>query len=1097
MRVRLVVFGGFEVRLASGDVLNLPTKKARALLGYLAVRPGQPHPRDKLATLLWGDRGDAQARSSLRQSLATLKRTFASAAPSSLLLEGKNVALNPEEVEVDVATFERLVAEGTPAALEEAVALYDGELLEGFDPMAAPFEEWLLAERERLRELALQALAKLLRYQSEARAPERAIQTALRLLALDPLQEPVHRTLMRLYARQGRRANALRQYQVCVGVLQRELGVEPEPGTRQVYQEILQHPARSTATPELPAAPRRLRRGPFQAPQVPTLEPPLVGRRTELAHLQGALDQAGGGSGRTVVVLGEAGIGKTRLLEALAATTLEQSGRILMARCYETEQILPFGPWVEVLRAGLEALERNGHENLDAALRTELARLLPELADPELTPTGPADDYLRLFGAVARVIEILAGERLLVLILEDLHWADEMSVRLLGFLARRLQAWRILLVASARVEELSEAPLLRRLLGELRGQHDAVLLTLTSLSEAETYGLVHVLTRVGMPEAVLGQVAKQVWALSEGNPFVVVETIRALHEGHRFEASTIALPARVREGIAGRLERLSPRARDLVAVAAVIGREFEFRLLEGASGLDPAAAADGVEELVRRGILHGIGERLDFTHDLIREVAYGRLLDHRRKLLHRQVASALDEVYAGNLGPHYAALGLHYRESETWDKAAAFLHQAGKQAAIRSAHREAVTYFEAALASLARIPETPGTLEQQVAIRVDLGPSLMVDRGAGPEAMDNYTRGWEICARLPETPHLFPILWGLSRTSDRFGQPETALRLGEQLLAVAERSGDQALLLQAHHALWGTSLNLGHLASARVHAEQGLALYDRAEHRHHAFVYGGHDPAVCGGFHAAGASWLLGYPDQALSYSRSALGLARELAYPGSLEVALPWAMWVHVHRGEPRAARELADEALTLAGKHGFHRTLAEATLGWFLICEGETDEGLAKAREALATIFASGRRREELGYRAMFAEACLRAREIEEGLAVVDEALPDFERGWIRYYQGETLRIKGELLLALAVPDREHAEECFRQAITLAQRQEAKSFELRAATSLARLLAFEGRRDEARRVLAEIYGWFTEGFDTADLSGAQSLLDRLGGPP
>ncbi len=462
MLVRLVVFGGFEARLASGAVLSLPTKKARALLGYLAVRPGQAHPRDKLATLLWGESGDAQARTSLRQSLAILKKTLAVAAPSSLLLEGRNVTLNPEVVEVDVATFERCVAEGTPEALEEAVALYEGELLEGFDLIAGPFEEWLVAERERLRELALEALAKLLRYQSEARASERAIQTALRLLALDPLQEAVHRTLMRLYARQGRRANALRQYQVCVEVLQRELGVEPEPATRQVYQEVLQHQAHATATPELPVArPRRPPRDPSRTRRdVPDLEPPLVGRQQELARMHQVLAEASDGSGRTVVVLGEAGIGKTRLLEELAATTLQQGGRLVVGRCYETEQILPFGPWVDVLRAGLGVLERHALEGLDPIWRAELARLVPEFADPERKPAGPADDYLRLFGAVACVIEILAVDSPLVLILEDLHWADEMSVRLFGFLARRVEAWPAVLIASARTEELGETPLL-------------------------------------------------------------------------------------------------------------------------------------------------------------------------------------------------------------------------------------------------------------------------------------------------------------------------------------------------------------------------------------------------------------------------------------------------------------------------------------------------------------------------------------------------------------------------------------------------------------------------------------------------------------
>lgn len=253
MRVRLTLFGGFEGWLASGRPLTLPTKKAQALLAYLALRPGEAHPRDKLATLLWGDTGESQARSSLRQSLSALRKALPATRPPILVAEGQTVALDPSAVEVDVAAFERFTSEGSPAGLEQAVALYRGDLLEGLDLREAPFEEWLVAERERLRELAIEALAKLLAHQSKAGATERAIQTALKLLALDPLQEPVHRTLMRLYARQGRRAAALKQYQLCAGILRRELGVEPEPETKQLYQELRQQRPLQPA-PEGPGA---------------------------------------------------------------------------------------------------------------------------------------------------------------------------------------------------------------------------------------------------------------------------------------------------------------------------------------------------------------------------------------------------------------------------------------------------------------------------------------------------------------------------------------------------------------------------------------------------------------------------------------------------------------------------------------------------------------------------------------------------------------------------------------------------------------------------------------------------------------------------
>ena len=232
----VTLLGGLDVRLASGQNISLPTKKTVALLGYLALRPGKAYARDRLAALLWGDSADEQARKSLRQAMYVLRKALPDTEPPTLLMDGETIALNPETVEVDAAIFERLVSERTPEALERAVTLYHGELLEGIVVDEAPFAEWLASEQERLRELALQAFADLLAHQSKAGQTQRAIQTAVKLLAMDASQEAVHRALMRLYARQGRRGAALKQYQVCVAALQRELGTEPEPETKQLYQ---------------------------------------------------------------------------------------------------------------------------------------------------------------------------------------------------------------------------------------------------------------------------------------------------------------------------------------------------------------------------------------------------------------------------------------------------------------------------------------------------------------------------------------------------------------------------------------------------------------------------------------------------------------------------------------------------------------------------------------------------------------------------------------------------------------------------------------------------------------------------------------------
>src|SRR5438132_1288998 len=339
-QVRIALLGGLDVVSPSGQQLMLPSRKAQALLAYLAFQPGQFHLRDGLAALLWGDASDARARHSLRQALTDLRRAMTPTAPEILLERVEGVALNPAAVEVDVARFVRLADEATPPSLEAATELYRGNLLLGIRVEQPAFEEWLTAQRERLKELALAALARLLAHQSKAGSVEPAIQTAVKLLALDPTQEAVHRVLMRLYARQGRRGAALRQYQTCVAILERELGLEPEAETRQLYRELLQAP------PPVAHAAHPLRR----AENLTAPAAPLVGRAVEVAMLRERLAEAWKNHGAIGIIQGEAGIGKTRLIDSLVDEASDAGGHVLLGRGYESEQVLPLGPWVNALQ---------------------------------------------------------------------------------------------------------------------------------------------------------------------------------------------------------------------------------------------------------------------------------------------------------------------------------------------------------------------------------------------------------------------------------------------------------------------------------------------------------------------------------------------------------------------------------------------------------------------------------------------------------------------------------------------------------------------------------------------------------------------------
>src|SRR5262249_9374338 len=410
---------------------------------------------------------------------------------------------------------------------------------------------------------------------------------------------------------------------------------------------------------------------------------------------------------------------------ALAADAVARRGRVLIGHCHESDSILPFGPWVDAFRTGLVSADQEILGALHPARRAELTRLLPEAGAADLPPAS--GNALPLFESIAELLEQVAARQPLLLVIEDLHWADEMSLRLLAFVGRRIPGWPALLVATARHEDLADASMARQIVDELSGATTGTAVGLSPLSRPDTAQLIRALTRVGSDAPRLAQVEEQIWAMSEGNPFVAVEAMRALDQdafwsGGR-EVGALALPARVRDLVARRLDRLGGRSRDLAAVAAVIGRRFDFALLRAAASAEEREAAEAVEEMVRHHVLHAVGDELDFTHDRVREVAYARLLPLRRRLIHRAVAEAI----MGAAGPDAAEgrardrahgpvdqieqLAHHALRGELPEPAVRYLRQAGARAAARSALRDARAWFEQALGVLDELTETRATLE--------------------------------------------------------------------------------------------------------------------------------------------------------------------------------------------------------------------------------------------------------------------------------------------------------------------------------------------------------------------------------------------------
>ncbi|MBI4525277.1 MAG: AAA family ATPase [Deltaproteobacteria bacterium] len=840
----------------------------------------------------------------------------------------------------------------------------------------------------------------------------------------------------------------------------------------------------------------------------------FVGREAEMETLHQALVKAYAGHGQIVTLVGEPGIGKSRLVYEFTRSHHAEEWLVLESSLVPYGKATPYLPVIALLKTYFQIEDRDDGRTirekitgklltLDRALQPTLPAFLSlmdvPVEDSRWKALDPPQRRLRTLDAIKRLLLRESQVQPLTLVFEDLHWIDSESQAFLDSLIESLPTARILLLVNYRPEYqhtwTNKTYYTQLYLDPLPPESAEKLLSLLLGNESATKPLKQLLI-----------------SRTDGNPFFLEESVWTLVEteilaGQRGNyrlarpIESIPVPATVQAVLAARIDRLAPKEKRLLQSAAVIGKSVPFTLQRAIADLPEEELRQGLTNLQSAEFLYEtrLFPDLEYTfkHPLTHEVAHGSLLQERRQALHVRLVDAIEKLYPDRLSEHVERLAHHAFEGEAWEKALGYLHQAGKKASAQSANREAVEYFERALEALSHLPATRDALERAVAIRLDLGPALIAIMGYGaPEVEQTYTQARELCRGLGDTPHLFPALWGLCRLHDSRGELQTARELGKQLLALAQRAQDPALLLQAHHTLWATSLMLGEFSTAHEQAERGIALYDpRQPHEHQTFLYGGHDPGVCCRTHAARALWILGYPEKALQRAQDALTLARELSHPFTLAFALFWAAWVHHQRGEGRAAQERAEAGLKLGTEHGFPRWVAAGTIlrGWLLVKQGQGEKGVEQIREGLVVQRTTGGVRESTYYHGLLAEACRKAGQIGEGLKAVTEVLARARKTGQRFYEAELHRIKGKLLLGQVVPDGEDAERCFLEAVDGARRQGAKSLELRAAISLSRLWQRQGKRAEARKLLAKIHGWFTEGFDTADLKQAKALLEEL----
>ena len=853
-----------------------------------------------------------------------------------------------------------------------------------------------------------------------------------------------------------------------------------------------------------------------EAAPAPARLPFLVGREEELGLLLRRWEQSKAGLGQVVLLSGEAGIGKTALAEVLRAhvaregytrvgfrgspyhthsalyAVIEYVKRVLRLDRHDAPETT-----LDKLERALQGL-RLPQEEVIPLLAALLSVPLPEDRYPALTLTPQQQRQQTLDALVAWLIAE-AERRPVLAVHEDVHWADPSTLELLGMLVEQSPTVPMLHVLAFRPDFVPPWP-----------PHSHMTpLTLNRLDRPQVEALIQ---HVAGGKALPGEVAQHLATKTDGVPLFVEELTRMLLESgllREEEASyvltgplaSVPIPTTLHDALLARLDRLGA-AKAVAQLGAVLGREFAYALIQALAPLDEATLQTWLEQLVAAELLYQRGRTphatYRFKHALIQDAAYASLLKSTRQQLHQQVAQVLEAQFPESGATQPELVAQHYTDAGFPAQAIPYWQRAGQQALQRSANLEAVRHLTTALGLLALLPETPVRAQQELDLQLALGPALVATKGpATPEVEQIYARARALCQQVGDTPQRFPTLRGLWRFYWSRGALPTAREIGEQLFGLAQRAADPThRLVIAHDALGVTLFYLGDYAAARTHLEQAIALTDPAAQQAVA-LYHGWAPGVMCLAAVANTLWCLGFPAQAVQRGQEALALAQALAHPYSLGVAQVFAAWLYHRCREASAVQVQADALLALATAQGFpfYEGFGTAWRGWALAMQGEGATGLTQLRQGMAALLAVGQERERPLCLVLLAEAMEHTGQVEEGLRLLAEALEAFEATGQGDMLSEAYRLQGVLLLQQAVPDAAQAEACFQQALAIARRQQAKSWELRAATSLCWLWQQQGKRAAARELLAPIYGWFTEGFDTADLQDAKALLADLGG--
>ena len=848
-----------------------------------------------------------------------------------------------------------------------------------------------------------------------------------------------------------------------------------------------------------------------------------VGREAERARMRATYEQVRGGRGRIVTVLGEPGIGKTNLVDDFLAELTRQPERPIVVRGRCSERLAGAEAYLPVLEALDQLLHRSSGTSVDALIKTVAPTWYVQVAHAASSQESvarvreevPAVSQERMKRELGALLQDLSRQRPFVLFLDDLHWADVSTIDMLNYLAGRFDQMHLLVVATYRPADmaLTQHPFLA-VRDELRA-HDAleeIALKFLEPADIERY-LAVMFPQHRFPPTLAALIHEK----TEGNPLFMADAVRYLRDSGslvekdgtwilaRPEADAFhEVPASIRSMIARKIERLDDVNRRLLLAASVQGHEFDSAIISEATDMDPADVEERLEALehvhvfVKRITEHEFPDltlslKYQFVHVLYQNALYASLQPTRRASLSGRVARALVGHLRGEHAATAGRLGALFEAAREFGPSAHYFLEGARHAVALFAFREALSLAERGLAVLRGMPEGPERMQHELGLQMIRGLALRMMKGwASPEIEPVFSRARELCHQLGDAAELFPVLWAITLFHAIKGDLRQYRRGADDLMAEAERSGNPAFLMAAHHLL-GVCLEFaGDIAESSRILDRGRELHEPRRHREYTAMFG-LDPGMIARAMSSRPLWILGYPDRAAARARETLQLARSQRQPMTLVFALLVTQGIHLVRGEAAEALAIGEEVVALCRDYGLpqEREWSRAFQAAALAALGRLDEGIEQLTDSLAVQQSIGAGLVRSAFLAVLADLSRAAGMVDAGLRAVEEGFAYAARSGEGGYVAELHRAKAELLRL--TNDEAGAEASFKDALNYARAQQAKSFELRAATGWARLLVQSGRREEARAALAPVYGWFTEGLETADLIAARTLLDRV----